>query len=220
MVPAVGLGADLPRPAGQSPHVVEPRVVVEQVLVEDAVDLLLRLEEGLELQQQRLAVEGLAQEFPGARAVGFEPLGPAGGPGGGDDDGDGGAEPGILAQRPADLGPVHVGHLGVEDDQVGLGGACPLKRLLAGIGPQHGEAVGRQDALQRPGGPLLVVRDQNERRTCAPVSFCHLMGPGWGIGPGPDSGRPCERHDCRHNTRITPARNMQSRLNIIRYCSS
>jgi hypothetical protein len=80
-VPAAeGLGADLFRPTREAPHVVEPSAGVEQAFLPQAVHLLLRLEEGRQLEQQRLAVQRLAEKLPGARLVRLEPLGASEGP--------------------------------------------------------------------------------------------------------------------------------------------
>ena len=70
---------------------------------------------------------------------------------------------GSLRERAADLEAVHVRHLRVEDDHVGLGGAGPLKRLLPGVGAHDRVAARSEDALERSGGPLLVVGDQDQR---------------------------------------------------------
>ena len=59
-----------------------------------------------------------------------------------------GAEPGIAAEQSTDLEPVHVRHLGVEDDEIRLGSPDPFQRLLAGVGSDHGIAAGAQDAFE------------------------------------------------------------------------
>src|SRR5688572_15910062 len=71
-----------------------------------------------------------------------------------------------MAPEPAtDLGAADVGKLGIEDDEVGPG----LESLVPGLGPREGPdhliALSRQNALQAAGGPLLVVGDQDARKT-------------------------------------------------------
>ena len=129
-----------------------------------AVHLALALEEGGELEQERFAVERLTEKFPGAGVVRLEPLGAARRSRGRDDDRSGGADPRVAPQRAAHLEPVHVRHLGVEDDQIGLRRPGALQGLLAGVGANDRIPVGPEDALERSGGPLLVVGDQDERR--------------------------------------------------------
>ena len=185
------LGADLARTAGQSPHVVQPGAGIEQVLLPKSIHFPLALQVGAELQEQGLPIERLAQELPRAGAIRFEPLGAARGSRGRDDDGCGGAEPAVAAEGSADLEPVHVGHLGVEDDQVRLGRSGSLQRLLPGVGPDDRVAVGTQDALQRPRGPFLVVRDEHERRAGGLISIRHVSSRGVGtagvVGTSADS---------------------------------
>jgi hypothetical protein len=43
---------------------------------------------------------------------------------------------------------MHVGHLGIEDDEIGLGSANPLESLLAGIGADDRVTAGPQDAFE------------------------------------------------------------------------
>ena len=128
-----------------------------------------------ELEQERLAVERLAEELPGARPIGLEALGAARRPRRRDDDRRRAAEPRIAAQRAADLEPVHVRHLGVEDDDVRLGSAGPLERLLPGIGADHRVAVRPEDALERPGRPFLIVGDQDQRERRTLFSRCAIQ---------------------------------------------
>ena len=73
-------------------------------------------------------------------------------------------EPRIVAQRTTDLVPMHVGHLGIENDEVRLRGTGAFERLLPGIGSHDGVAVGTEDALERARRPFLVVGDEHERR--------------------------------------------------------
>ena len=63
----------------------------------------------------------------------------------------------------ADLEAVDVGHLGIEDDEVGLRSSGALQRLLAGVGSHYREAIRAQDAFQRSCRPFLVVGDEDER---------------------------------------------------------
>ena len=162
VAPPERIRADLVGAPRQTAHVVQTGARIEQALLAQGVDLALALEEGGELEQQSLAVQRLAQELPRPGAVGLEALGAAGGARGRDDDGSGGAEARIAAQRAADLEAVHVRHLGVEDDEVGLGGPGPLERLLAGVGPNHGVAV-RARGCSRVSGPTIPDRWRSGR---------------------------------------------------------
>ena len=73
------------------------------------------------------------------------------------------AEARIAPERAAYLEAMDVRHLGVEDDDVRLGSAGPLERLLPGVRPYHRVAVRSEDALEGAGGPFLIVGDQDER---------------------------------------------------------
>ena len=75
IAPAEGVGADLVRPAGHPPHVVQAGTWIEQAFVPQAIHFEFALEEGGQLEKKCLAVERLAQELPGTRTVRFEPLG-------------------------------------------------------------------------------------------------------------------------------------------------
>ena len=65
IAPAERLRPDLVGPPGQPAHVVQAGARVEQALLPQRVHLALALQEGGELEQERLAVERLAQELPG-----------------------------------------------------------------------------------------------------------------------------------------------------------
>jgi hypothetical protein len=126
---------------------------------------------------KRLAVYRLTQEFPRPSPIGFEALRPSGGTRCGDNDGSSGAEPRIAAELAAHLEPMHVGHLGVEDNEIRLRGADPLESLLASIGANDRVTAGPQNALERPCRPFLIVGDKDQRRGGGLFSISHAHLP-------------------------------------------
>ena len=75
---------------------------------------------------------------------------------------DRGAVPG-LAQAPADLEAVELGHEDVQDDRVGRALGKHVQGLLAVLGEGDIVVVEPQRTLERPPHGRLVVNDQNAR---------------------------------------------------------
>ncbi len=75
----------------------------------------------------------------------------------------------VLADAPADLEAVHVGHADVEQDEVD----AALLHLLQGLGAaecaEHTKALGLQVGLDEPDVRRLVVDHQDLRRRLVPV---------------------------------------------------
>ena len=79
---------------------------------------------------------------------------------------------GDLAQLAGDLDAVQVGKVEVHDHRVGAHLLDEVERLSAGVGLQHHVTLGTQDALDRAGGPLLVVDEQDQRCKGRQVHRC------------------------------------------------
>ena len=75
-----------------------------------------------------------------------------------------GAEPRIAAQLPTNFDAGKIRKLLVEYHQIGGDGAGDGERLARGVGLNNAIPVGCQDAFHSPTGPLLVVRNQDERQ--------------------------------------------------------
>ena len=68
-----------------------------------------------------------------------------------------------LAQPPAHLQPVELGHEDVQDHRVGRAVGEDVQRLLAVLGQGHIVVLEPQSTLERPPHGGLVVDDQNAR---------------------------------------------------------
>jgi hypothetical protein len=69
----------------------------------------------------------------------------------------------IAAQRRAQFESVAVREPGIEDDHVWTNAAREVERLARVVGPQYRVPVGAEDRFERPGRPLLVIRDEHEQ---------------------------------------------------------
>ena len=165
-VEARRLGAELPSAARQPAQVVQPGRRIHQPVLARPVGGALDAGERVELQEQVLGVERLAQVLPGARPEGIDALLARGVVRADDDDRRVRIELRVVPQRPADLQRILVGQGGVEDDRVGLSAPRPLQRLGGGVRLEDRVAVGAEDRFERAARRLLVARDQDGR---APV---------------------------------------------------
>ena len=84
----------------------------------------------------------------------------------------------IRAQRPANIEAVHVGHLRVEDDQIGQSGSGAFQRLLPGIRPHDRVPTRSENTLQRSRRPLLVIGDKDQGGRRRLVTVFHVKSAG------------------------------------------
>src|SRR5262249_20827502 len=133
------------------------------------IHLELGIQERAQLEQQGIAVEGLAKKLPSPGLEGLDPLSAPRRPRRRDDNGSRRTYQLISAEAPTHVEPVHVGHLGIEDDDVWMVSQNRFYGLVRSVGPDHLKAVRGQDAFQRSGRPLLIVCDQYQR-------FAGLLG--------------------------------------------
>ena len=112
--------------------------------------------------EQRLGIERLPIKLPRPGLVGTQSLLPTRGSCRGDQDREGSAKASVCPEPAAHLDPRKIGQLLIENHHVRVGGIGESQGLLGGEGPRHPEAVGRQNALDSPSRPLLVVGDQDQ----------------------------------------------------------
>ena len=192
-----GARPDLARAPREPGPVVQSGLRIQETLVAEPVARELRLNEGAQLEQQRLAVDRLAEELPRARLERLQPLRPAGRARRRDDDRRQEPEPAIAPELAADVEAMHVRHLGVQNDHIGTLGQGALQGLGAGERTEHREPVRLEGALQRSGGPLLVVRDQHEWRVTCTGSVGHATRvPGLADGGTPAAPRIRSQDSC------------------------
>src|SRR5690606_3515871 len=114
-------------------------------------------------EKDRLRIERMPEEFPRACTIRGEPLLAAGWPRGGDEDRGGLLERRIPPEGLGDVEAAQIGHLGIEDDRVWSMGSRRAERLATVVSPDDGVAFAGEDALERAGGPLLIIGDEHDR---------------------------------------------------------
>jgi hypothetical protein len=162
-VKALRFRGDLAGTSHESAHVVKTGGRIEQTLCDEAVGFTLAAHEGVELEEQCLAVQRLAAELPGAGLICRESLLAFRRSCGGDDDGCGGGVLRIFRQGTAYIDTGHIRKADVDDDEIGLRCARQLDHLFPRVRAQYGVTVGSENTLERSGRPFLIVGKKYQR---------------------------------------------------------
>ena len=143
------IATDLARAPSETAHVVQSGLFINERFLTEAIGGELRLDEGVELEQQHVDVERLGAQLPGSGGVRFQAFRTIA------DrrrrrhhDRHVQRELWVLPKSRAELHAANVRHAGVDDVRIGLRDARQLESALASPGPKHGVAARTQDALQ------------------------------------------------------------------------
>ena len=168
------LGTRLSRAPSHAAEVVQPGRFVEQAFLLRSIGLPLGADEGVEPQDEDVAVDGLRTEVPRPCGEGGEAAGSGRLNGGRDDDRRARGDDPLLAQLPTERDAVDVGKPGVEDERIQMRVARRLQHLIARVGAYDGVAARTDDGLERAARPLLVAGDQDERGSGVQLGHCTL----------------------------------------------